>query len=228
MLEVSRLCKKYGKKTVLNNISFNIEKGSITAIVGVNGAGKTTLFNIMSGLIKADAGRCRFDGIEPHEIIGKSLIYLPDDSYLIPSFTPRQMLMYINQICELCLQDYDIENTISRFNLTEFCDQKINTLSSGMTKRTAIACTFMQNAEYIILDEPTNNIDTQTVIQLKNEMNRLKSNGSIILISSHVLDFVGSIADEVIFIKGGHIAKTVLTQNNDLEKQYIELFDLSV
>ena len=228
MLEVSELCKSYGKKTVLNNISFNIEKGRIIALVGANGAGKTTLFNIIAGLIRADTGWCRFDGIESREMIGKSLIYLPNDSYLIPFFTPRQMLMYINRICDLFLPNSDIVNTINRFNLTEFCDQKIKTLSSGMIKRTAIACTFMQNAKFIILDEPTNNIDTQTFILLKDEMNRLKSDGAIILISSHILDFVGAIADEVIFIKDGNIAKKVLTGDIDLEKQYIKLFDLPV
>ena len=228
MLEVSGLCKSYGKKTILNNISFSAEKSSITAVVGANGAGKTTLFNIIAGLIKADGGRCKFGGVEPRTLIGKSFTYLPDNSYLIPFFTPRQMLMYINQICSLYLSDGDIVNIIKRFNLTDFCDQKMTALSSGMIKRTAIACAFMPNAELIILDEPTNNIDTQTVLLLKEEMNRLKNNGAIILISSHILDFVGSVADEVIFIKDGSIAKRVSPKDNDLEKEYIELFDLSI
>ena len=224
MLEVSRLTKRYGSGGGISDVSFSVPAGSAAAVVGPNGAGKSTLFNILAGILPREAGTCLLDGIKLKQLKPGEIGFLPEKSYLIPDFTPAQMLMYVNQMRELFLSNGEIEKLISLYDLEEFRNQKNKTLSQGMAKRAAMACAMMGIPRLLILDEPTNGLDTQSVILLKNALKRHKKRGAVILISSHILDFLDGVADEILFLKSGELIRAGKKTSTEIETMYRELF----
>jgi ABC-type multidrug transport system ATPase subunit len=224
MLEISHLTKRYGSGGGISDVSFSVPAGSVAAVVGPNGAGKSTLFNILSGVQPQGDGTCVLDGVELKKLKPDEVGFMPEKSYLIPDFTPVQMLMYVNQMREILLSDDEIEKLISLYDLGEFRNKKNKALSQGMSRRVALVCALMGSPRLLILDEPTNGLDTQSVILLKEALKQHKKRGAVILISSHVLDFLDSIADEILFLKDGELIRVGKKTSTEIEKMYIELF----
>lgn len=224
MLEISHLTKRYGSGGGISDVSFSVPAGSVAAVVGPNGAGKSTLFNILAGILRRETGTCLLDGIELKQLKPGEIGFLPEKGYLIPDFTPVQMLMYVNQMREMLLSDDEIEKLIFLYDLEGFRNKKNKALSQGMSRRVALVCALMGSPRLLILDEPTNGLDTQSVILLKEALKQHKKRGAVILISSHVLDFLDSIADEILFLKDGELIRAGQKTSTEIEKMYIELF----
>lgn len=132
--------------------------------------------------------------------------------------------MYVNQMKELSLSDAEIEKQILLYDLNEYRNKRNKTLSQGMEKRVALACAMMGKPRLLILDEPTNGLDTQSVILLKEAVRRRRESGAVLLVSSHILDFVDSIADELLFLKDGRLIRCGAKTAEETESMYRELF----
>lgn len=226
MLEVRDIIKMYSNNQGVKNISFKIEKNEIVGILGPNGAGKTTTMDIIAGLYEDISGECFLDGMETTKSsTKKNISYLMDEPYLYENLTIIEFINFYINMKKCRILKFDIKELIVDFGLKVYENQKISTLSFGMKKKVALIASLVIEPKLLILDEPTNGLDTKSLIELKKYLNGLKQNGCIILISSHIIDFLNNISDRILFINNGIIIKDVrINKNTDIEREYIELF----
>ena len=224
MLEVSSLTKKFGSKHALNELSFSVDSGEIIAFVGPNGAGKSTLFKILAGVLQASDGSSALDGCSLSSLPLNSLGYLPEELFQYERFTSEQTLLFEITMRDINLRDGDLDTLIQRFAVDNYLHEKMGTLSQGMAKRIALMCAFLGTPRVIILDEPLNGLDIQTVIALREQLSMEKQHGAHILISSHILSFVDETADRIIFLKEGRLADNITGRSTQAEKIYTQLF----
>jgi ABC-type multidrug transport system ATPase subunit len=224
MLTAKGITKEYPSGGGIFDASFSVPDGEIMAVVGPNGAGKSTLFNTIAGIVQPESGECRLSGVSVDRLKPLEFGFLPESDYLIPNFTPLQMLLYVNQMKDLHLNDDKINGLIEEFKLGGFANKKNNSLSQGMRKRVALACTLMGSPKLLILDEPTNGLDTQSTIVLKKAIKESAAQKAVVLISGHVLDFLDKVADEAIFLERGRIIDAEKTGGSGLEEIYENLY----
>lgn len=228
MLEVNALTKTYENQQGIRDISFKAKNGEIIAFVGPNGAGKTTLFRILAGVVDNYSGNCVLNGCDitnPEK--RRKIGWLDETPFAFPEMTPIQFAFYLREMKELAVDDAEINNLLETFELYKYRNQKIKAFSQGMYKKAAMLPVLMGQPELLILDEPTNGLDTNAIISLKQLLLQAKERGAIILLSSHILDFVGKIADTVLFLKEGSICIEKSNIEMDLEDIYQQLYPFS-
>jgi Cu-processing system ATP-binding protein len=204
MIEVDNLYKRFGSNNVLINLNLKIESGGIFAVLGPNGSGKTTLIKSILGMNIPDKGRISING----ETVRGKWKYREDIQYLpqIATFPGNLKVM------ELIRMIKDMRKTRSRedelihlFGLEPFLKKRLFNLSGGTKQKVNVVLAFMFDAPAIILDEPTSGLDPQAVIHLKQLIQEEKQKGKIILITSHIMQFVEEMADEIIYLLEGKI-----------------------
>lgn len=205
ILEMKNIEKSYGKSTVLENISFTVQKGEICGLIGENGAGKTTLMRIILGLIQADKGEV---SINPDYKIG-SIIESPA---LYPNLTGQQHLQYYKMKFNL---DTNVEEVLKLVQLEpEAWDRKAKNYSLGMRQRLSIAIALLDNPQLIILDEPVNGLDPQGIAELRKLILYLRDErGVTFLISSHILSELEFLVDRYIVMKKGKLVDSVMASS---------------
>ncbi len=219
MIQIDNLCKRFGKNEVLRNLDLKIESKGIVAILGPNGSGKTTLIKSILGMVIPNEGTITISG----ENIRNKWKYLRDIEYLpqIANF-PNNLKVkeLIRMIKDLHQQPSNDEELIALFNLEPFMDKKLATLSGGTKQKVNIVMTFMFDGPLIILDEPTTGLDPMALIQLKQLIQEEKSKGKTILVTSHIMQFVEEVADEVVYLLEGKIYfKGSIGQLKEMTKQ---------
>ncbi|SFB70767.1 ABC transporter ATP-binding protein [Butyrivibrio sp. YAB3001] len=224
MLEVKRVSKLYSEQAGIKDISFTLEKGNIVALIGPNGSGKTTLLNILAGVLESDSGEVFIDGEKNVDIcVRRNIGYLPDKLIINPQ---TRVIDLLNVISDYKFNgDYktQIERYIDLYCINDCINKKFGDLSMGLQKKVGIIIAFMGTPKLIILDEPTNGMDTHGILQLKNSILEAKGNGSTIIISSHILDFVNAITEQSYFLKNMEL-NTVVNNNENLENVYRKLY----
>ncbi|MDO5607572.1 MAG: ABC transporter ATP-binding protein [Capnocytophaga sp.] len=223
MIQVENLYKKFGKVQVLNQLNLDINDGGIFAILGPNGSGKTTLIKSILGMVLPDKGSITIGG----KSVLKQYRYKDDIGYLpqIANFPSNlKVSELIKLIKNLRNKPADDRPLIERFKLQPFLDKKLGNLSGGTKQKVNILLSFMFDNQLIILDEPTNGLDPVSVISLKELIYEQKQQGKTILITSHIMNFVEEIADEVVFLLEGqiHFKGTVLQLKMQTGKPTLE------
>ncbi len=208
VLELKDVAKKRGKRQVLKDINFSINKGEICGFVGRNGAGKTTLIKVVTGMLFSDKGEIIVCGknlkTEREEAL-KNIGAVVETPEMYGYMTGRQNLKYIASVLENVTKD-EIEYVIKFSNLGSKIDEKVKKYSLGMKQRLGLAQALMGNTSFLILDEPTNGLDPMGVVELKNTINTLvKEKGVTVFISSHILSEIENICTKVVFIDDGKI-----------------------
>ena len=204
MIQVKELSKSYAKLKVLDKISLDIHKGGIYAILGPNGSGKTTLLKILLGMVLPDSGQIVYNQesiLKSHEY-RRNLGYLPQIARFPDNLTVREMVAMIADVREA---PSNPDPLIALFGLENFRDKKLGNLSGGTRQKVNIVLTFMFDSPVIVLDEPTAGLDPVSLIKLKDLINKEKTSGKIILITSHIMSLVEELADEVFFLLEGNI-----------------------
>lgn len=209
MLELQDVSKIYKGKTALHHVSIKLEAG-IYGLLGPNGAGKSTLMNIITQNIRQSEGQVLWKGKDTNSLGNeyRSIIgYAPQQQGLYESFTGRRFLAYMATLKAIPRKEMvkEIEQTLASVNLEAVADRKISTYSGGMKQRLLIAQAIMGNPELIILDEPTVGLDPKERVSLGEKIHAMAKD-KIILLSTHVLSDIESIAKEVIFLRSGQIA----------------------
>jgi len=195
MIKIENISKTYGSKQVLQNISFNVQKGEPFSIIGRNGAGKSTTIKIMLGLLSPDSGKV---------VVDKDITvgYLPEDRGLYTESTVYEHMKLFGKLSNIKGLPYEITKTMARFELTNYKNIKVKQLSKGNAQKLQLALTFLGQPTLVILDEPLSGLDPINKNLLKRIIHEEKDNSYIIL-SSHQMEFVEEICTEAMFIKDG-------------------------
>lgn len=206
-ISVEGIMKKFGSKTVLNNVTFTVQKGSIHGLIGHNGAGKTTLFRIILGLLNPDKGSVKIFGVDPKRDLSiKSKIgYVSEYLAFYSQLTVRENLIRFGDLRGVNDCEKVVEDLIGRFELSEFANMKFAKLSMGTKQRVAIARAMMNDPKLLILDEFLANIDPVWRHKIKETLKDLKKDVVTTLVSTHILADVEELCDHVTIIRMGEI-----------------------
>ena len=202
ILSIKNLDKKYGAVHAVNNLSFDIKKGTVYGILGPNGSGKSTTLGIILNVVNRTSGEFSwFDGkLSTHEALKKvgAIIERPN---FYPYMTATQNLALICKIKGISTEK--IDEKLKTVNLFERKDSKFRTFSLGMKQRLAIASALLNDPEILILDEPTNGLDPQGIHEIRQIIKKIAVNGTTILLASHLLDEVEKVCSHVVVIRKG-------------------------
>ncbi|RSC94796.1 ABC transporter ATP-binding protein [Tenacibaculum singaporense] len=204
MIEISNICKKFGKVQVLDQLDLTINTQGIFAILGPNGSGKTTLIKSILGMVLLDKGDIKINGksvLQQFEY-KKEISYLPQIANFPNNNTVSELIKLIKNLRPKSTNEQEL---IESFGLAPFLDKKLGSLSGGTKQKVNIVLTFMFDNDLIILDEPTTGLDPISLITLKKLIEEEKQRGKTILITSHIMSFVEEIADEIVFLLDGEI-----------------------
>lgn len=204
MVIVQDLHKNFKKNVVLKGLNLNIEIGKTTAILGPNGSGKTTLIKIILGMVIPSKGDVKFNdiNIKNNWIYRKEIDYLPQ----IADFPSNiKVIELINMIKDLRNKPAKDQELIEYFNLGKYLNTNLGNLSGGYKQKVNLLLTFMFDSPFIILDEPTSGLDPISLIKLKDYIKKEQQKGKTIIITSHVMNFVEEIANQIIFILDGKV-----------------------
>lgn len=204
MITIKGLHKKFGKNQVLRGVDLEIDKPGIIAILGPNGSGKTTLIKSLLGMVIPDRGSITIQEslIKKKWRYRERIQYLPQIANFPANLRVREL---IKMIKDLRQQESDDQSLISLFKLKPFLDKKLTSLSGGTKQKVNIVLAFMFNAPLVILDEPTTGLDPLSLISLKKLISREREKGKTILITSHIMQFVEEVADNIIYLLEGNI-----------------------
>jgi len=208
MLELCNISKKYKEKIALNDVSLKLDNG-IYGLLGPNGAGKSTLMNIITGNLEPTEGTIKWEGKEVKELGSNyrgMLGYAPQQQGMYETFSGRRFLSYmatLKGISKSSMED-EINRVLLYVNMVEKSNQKIGTYSGGMKQRILIAQAIIGNPKLVILDEPTAGLDPKERVRIRERIAEL-SKDKIILVSTHVVSDIESIAKKIILIKTGKI-----------------------
>ena len=208
IIRIRNLNKNYGSKHVLNNISLDIYPGQVIGYIGPNGAGKSTTVKILCGLLSDFTGDVFVKGIDirKNPVDVKSLIgYVPELAELYDVLTPNEFLSLMGALYNLP-QDMVKERAgrmMDAFGLSGNLDQRMETFSKGMKQKVLITSGLLHNPEVIILDEPLSGLDANSVIIIKELMDKLAKSGKTIFYCSHMMDVVEKVSDRIVLINEG-------------------------
>lgn len=222
MIEVKHLVKRYGATNAVSDISFTIEKGHIYGFLGPNGAGKSTTMNILTGCLSATSGSVTIDGydiFEDSREAKKRIGYLPEIPPLYPDRTPREYLRFVAEAKKVpaARRGEQIANVMAQTGVTEVADRLIRNLSKGYRQRVGIAQALLGDPEIIILDEPTVGLDPRQITEIRELIQALGREHTVIL-SSHILSEVQAVCERVLIISKGKLVACDETAN--LEKHF--------
>ncbi|WP_100612535.1 ABC transporter ATP-binding protein [Confluentibacter lentus] len=202
ILTISNLTKKFGYLTAVNDLSFTINKGNVYGILGPNGSGKSTTLGIVLNVVNKTSGDFKwFDGnTTTHDALKKvgAIIERPN---FYPYMTAEQNLKLVCKIKGV--NESKIEEKLEIVGLLERKDSKFSTYSLGMKQRLAIASALLNDPEILILDEPTNGLDPQGIHQIREIIKKIASEGTTILLASHLLDEVEKVCSHVVVLRKG-------------------------
>lgn len=202
-IKLTNVVKKYDDKTVIDNLSFEVEENSICGFLGLNGAGKTTTFKLLNGLIEANAGKIEiFDHVVSSKNPSQDIKFLQD----VPEFyNYMTSYEYLKFICELnYLDDIDakIKETLELVGLKDAIKKRIGKFSRGMKQRIGIAANIISNPKILLLDEPVSALDPMGRKEVFDLLSKLKGKMTI-LFSTHIIDDVERVSDKIIIINQG-------------------------
>lgn len=202
MIEVVGVKKKFRRKKVLENITFNVKKGEITALLGLNGVGKSTLLKIIMGLVKQDQGEVLFNGEKLNYKTYENIAFVPDVLNTYGNMKIKDAFEYMSMMYEKWDMDKAYE-MLKDFKLTD--ELKINKLSKGNIARVKLILGFARHPEYLLLDEPFSGIDIFTREKFIESLIGYMDNNIGILLTTHELKEVENIVDKVVFLSDGNI-----------------------
>lgn len=204
-LEIINLTKRFSAQVALNSINISIKKNEIIGLLGPNGAGKSTLMKSIVGAIKIDEGQVLLDGedITINSVnVKKKIGFLPEDNPLYKEMYVKEYLNFVAEIHNIAKDKIDV--LIDNVGLTPEKSKKINQLSKGYQQRVGIAQAIIHAPELLILDEPTNGLDPNQIIEIRNLIKEIGKEKTVIL-STHIMQEVEAICTRVILINNGII-----------------------
>ncbi len=209
LIEAEGLTKYYGSFTAIEDVSFTVDRGSITAFLGPNGAGKSTTLRILTGFLAPTSGTARVGGhdMSTDRLAGSRILgYLSESGPLYPDMTPASYLRYIGRIRSMGGSELSqaLERVAADCHLTDVWNKSIRKLSKGYRQRVGFAQAILHDPEVLIMDEPTSGLDPNQIAVVR-ELIRGFAQEKAVLLSTHILQEVDAIADQVLLISDGRL-----------------------
>jgi len=211
MIIVNDIHKSFGKIKAVRGVSFDAPDGKITGLLGPNGAGKSTTLRILYTVLKPDQGSATIDGVDvgsdglkAREKIGA----LPHGAGLYPHLTARENIAYYATLCGIDKADVEgrVAGIVELLEIGDFADRRTKGFSHGQRTKVALARALVHDPQNIILDEPSNGLDVMATRSLRRLILKLKEDGRCILFSSHVMQEVAALCDDIVIIANGKVA----------------------
>lgn len=235
MIEVQGLSKSFGKVKAVQDVSFFASDGQITGLLGPNGAGKSTTLRMLYTLLKPDSGFARIDGLDITQSpidVQAHIGVLSDAQGIYERLTPRENIRYFGRLHGL--SDPDIERRMDEIlvvlDMQSIANRKTEGFSTGERLKVAIARALVHNPGNILLDEPTNGLDVKSTRAMRTFIRKLRDDGKCVLLTSHIMQEVAALCDQIIIISNGIVAAKGTsdellhkTGKDNLEDAFIEI-----
>lgn len=217
MIDIRNVTKRYGSVTVVDDVSLHIPEGGITSIIGANGAGKSTLLSIMSRLLPADAGSITVDGLDvattPGNTLAQRLAVLRQENHVAVRLTVRELVAFGRfPHSGGRLTEHDqavVDNAIEYFELTEFAARPLDQLSGGQRQRAHVAMVLCQDTDYLLLDEPLNNLDMRHSVQIMHRLRAMADDfGKTVILVVHDINFASCHSDRIVAMRDGAVVSS--------------------
>jgi len=238
MIKVEGIHKSFGKVHAVRGVSFDAPDGKITGLLGPNGAGKSTTLRVLYTVLKPDQGTANIDGAD---VVSDSLAArrnigaLPHGAGLYPHLTARENIAYYANLCGLEKSEVDdrVSNIIDLLEIDAFADRRTKGFSQGQRTKVSLARALVHDPQNVILDEPTNGLDVMATRSLRHLILKLKDSGRCILFSSHVMQEVAALCDDICIIANGQVAIDdsidgirERTGQDDLEEAFVSAINM--
>jgi len=206
VLEVSKIVKKYGDYTAVNEVSFNVKAGNIYGVLGPNGAGKTTTIRMIMNILMPDHGTISLFGQKMSDALKSKIGYLPEERGLYQKMKVIDMLVFLGELHDMThsAAGESSRKWLEKLQLKDNINSRVDELSKGMQQKLQIIGTIMHNPDLIILDEPFSGLDPVNVNLVKNIMMDLKNEGKAIMLSTHMMDAAEKLCDDILMINKGN------------------------
>ena len=210
MIELNNINKSFNKKPILNDISFKVETGTATALIGANGAGKSTIIRLISTIYVQDTGNIRINGIDtliqPAEIRKRVGVLFGGDVYLYNLLTARENIMYFAMLQGVGKNTANarINQLVNLFHMEDYIDRKVEKFSRGMKQKVAFTRALIHKPDILLLDEPSTGLDIEAIASVRSFIKNCKEKGTTILLSTHNISEM-MLCDNFIFLKNGSI-----------------------
>lgn len=207
-IQVKGLQKSYGDNHVLKEVDFEVEKGSIFALLGSNGAGKTTIVKILTTLLKQDSGSATVNGFDVASMpdsVRQSISLTGQFAAVDEILTGKENLIMIARLRHLDNAREVAEDLLQRFSLTDAADRRVSTYSGGMRRRLDIAMSLVGKPQLIFLDEPTTGLDPEGRIEVWKIVKELAGSGTTVLLTTQYLEEAEQLADQIAILHEGSI-----------------------
>ena len=211
MITVTGIHKSFGKVHAVRGVSFDAPDGKITGLLGPNGAGKSTTMRILYTVLKPDEGEATIDGVD---VVGDSLGArkligaLPHSAGLYPHLTARENIAYFAKLCGMDKAEIGdrVDEIVRLLEIEDFADRRTKGFSHGQTTKVALARALVHDPRNVILDEPTSGLDVMATRSLRDLILKLKDEGRCVLFSSHIMQEVAALCDDICIIAHGKVA----------------------
>jgi ABC-2 type transport system ATP-binding protein len=213
VIRTDTLTKRFGSTVAADEISIHVNRGEIYGFMGLNGAGKTTLIRMLLGMIKPDSGTVTLFGkqLTPQFNQWNDIGYLVETPYSYPNLSVHENLKVIYKLRQLSAPTL-IGEIIEKLKLTKYRNIKAKALSLGNQQRLGLAKALMHQPKLLILDEPTNGLDPEGIVEVRELLTELANNGSTIFLSSHILGEISRLANRIAIIHEGKLIKEITAQ----------------
>jgi sodium transport system ATP-binding protein len=211
MIRVDDIHKSFGKVHAVRGVSFEAPDGKITGLLGPNGAGKSTTMRVLYTVLRPDEGHATIDGVD---VVADSLGArrrigaLPHSAGLYPHLTARENVAYFAKLCGMDKAEIDdrVAELIRLLEIEEFAERRTKGFSHGQRTKVALARALVHDPRNVILDEPTSGLDVMATRSLRELILKLKDEGRCVLFSSHIMQEVAALCDDICIIANGKVA----------------------
>jgi sodium transport system ATP-binding protein len=235
MIEVQNLSKSFGKLKAVQNVSFSAANGQITGLLGPNGAGKSTTLRMLYTLLKPDSGLAHIDGFDIAQSpldVQTRIGVLSDAQGIYERLTTRENIRYFGQLHGMRDQELEkrMDELIVMLEMQSIADRRTKGFSTGERLKVAIARALVHDPGNILLDEPTNGLDVKSTRAMRQFVRKLRDDGKCVILTSHIMQEVSALCDQIIIISNGMIAAQGTpdellqkTGKDNLEDAFIEI-----
>lgn len=231
MIELNKVSKIFNGKKIINDVSFEVNTGNVTALIGANGAGKSSIIRLISTIYRQDMGDIRIDGVstldEPEKIRKKMGVLFGGDVYLYDLLTATENIMYFAMLqgVEKGVAQKRIDQLVEVFHMEDYIDRKVEKFSRGMKQKVAFTRALIHDPCILLLDEPSTGLDIEAIATVRSFIRNCKEKGITVLLSTHNINEM-ELCDNFVFSKNGSVTVSGKIEEIRKERELQGLFKI--